>query len=245
MDIIEEKIIDEEIIDEVPTLDDLKNKDHVELDNCSESNEADDGKMSASQYKKSLKKKVSQFTDEEKSKYNALSQAKKRKKDKVIEEEVLTSKQTDEEDSKKQHLYNQLFCLKQKFPDNTSNIHIDPDMNLKTLEEKKNLILQIITSKNADRVVFQSLLLLCRSSERGLNYFDIDDLDGFSEEINNSEEDIIPILKELIDMGSIDTTFLTPELRLMVILGGAGVRTIEKNRAKKKVLKADVSVVED
>ena len=36
-------------------------------------------------------------------------------------------------------------------------------------------------------------------------------------------------------MGSIDTTFLTPELRLMVIMSGCAVRTMEKNLAKKKV----------
>ena len=74
---------------------------------------------------------------------------------------------------------------------------------------------------------------MCRTGERGLNYFDIDALDGFNEEVSSSEDDIVPILKEMIDMGEIDTSFLTPQLRLMVVMSGCAVRTMEKNIAKK------------
>jgi len=129
-----------------------------------------------------------------------------------------------------------LFVLKEKFPEGTKNIIIDPDMSPSVLEEKKALILQVITNKNAHKVVFESLLLLCRTGERSLNYFDCDVLDGYADEVRATEDDVVIILKELIDMGSIDTTFLTPELRLMVIMSGCAVRTMEKNLAKKKVL---------
>ena len=40
----------------------------------------------------------------------------------------------------------------------------------------------------------------------------------------------------MIDMGEIDTSFLTPQLRLLVVMSGCAVRTLEKNTAKKKVL---------
>lgn len=226
-----EENINEEIIEEIPSIEQLQNPEHVELSD--EQSEQED--ISASKYKKNLKKKVSEFTPEEKAKYMSLSQKKKRKKDKEVEEVKLSQEQEKENNETKNLLYNQLFLLKQKFPDGCKNIHLDPDMSLSVLEEKKGLILKIITDKNAHKIVFESLLLLCRSGERGLNYFDVDILEGYSDEISSSEDDIVPILKELIDMGSIDTTFLTPELRLLVVMSGAAVRTIEKNMAKKKV----------
>jgi len=229
--------INEIIEEKIPSLEDLKNPEHVEEN-------LNDIEMTATEYKKSLKKKVSEFSEEEKAKYNALSQKKKRKKDKEVEEtlkEEITEKENNEI---RNTLYNQLFVLKNKFPDGTKNIHIDPEMSVAVLEEKKALILQMITNKNADRVVFQSLLLLSRTAERGLNYVDIDILDGYSQEVESSEADILPILKEMIDMGEIDTSFLTPQLRLMVVMSGCAVRTLEKNTAKKKVLDIE-EVVED
>ena len=215
----------------IPTLEDLKNKEHIEeivMDEVSE-------EMTASEYKKSIGKKVSQMNEEERKKYNALSQKKKREKDKIVfkeQEEIIQQKENNE---LKNTLYNQLFVLKEKFPEGTKNIIIDPDMSITVLEEKKALILQVITNKNAHKVVFESLLLLCRTGERSLNYFDCDVLDGYADEVRECEEDVVIVLKELIDMGSIDTTFLTPELRLMVIMSGCAVRTMEKNLAKKKV----------
>jgi len=229
-----------EIVEEIPSIEDLQNPAHLE----SHGEEKEEEEISASKYKKSLGKKVSDFTPEEKAKYMSLSQKKKRKKDKEVEEIKLTQEQEKENNETKNLLYNQLFLLKQKFPDGCKNIHLDPDMSLSVLEEKKGLILKIITDKNAHKIVFESLLLMCRSGERGLNYFDVDILEGYSDEIASSEDDIVPILKELIDMGSIDTTFLTPELRLLVVMSGAAVRTIEKNMAKKKVPDR-VEVVED
>ena len=65
--------IKEVIEDKIPSLEELKNPDHLEED-------LEDIEMTASEYKKSLGKKVSQFTEEEKAKYNALSQKKKKKK---------------------------------------------------------------------------------------------------------------------------------------------------------------------
>lgn len=222
----------EEVIEEIPSIDDLKNKEHIEL---SEEQSVQEEEISASKYKKSLGKKVSEFTPEEKAKYMALSQKKKRKKDKEVEEVKLSEEQQKEESETKITLYNQLYVLKQKFPEGCKNIHLDPDMSLSVLEEKKALILKIITDKNAHKVVFESLLLMCRTGERGLHYFDVDVLDGYSDEVKSCETDICEILKELIDMGQIDTSFLTPELRLMIVMSGCAVRTMEKNLAKKKV----------
>ena len=225
----------DEVVEDIPSIEQLQNPEHIEIVEKEEGVQEEDEVLSASKYKKSLGKKVSEFTPEEKAKYMALSQKKKRKKDKEVEEVKLSQEQQKEESETKTTLYNQLYVLKQKFPDGCKNIHLDPDMSLSVLEEKKALILKIITDKNAHKVVFESLLLMCRTGERGLHYFDVDVLDGYSDEVKSCETDICEILKELIDMGQIDTSFLTPELRLMIVMSGCAVRTMEKNLAKKKV----------
>ncbi len=215
--------IDNEVI---ATIEDLRNPNAVNnnVENCTDEEE------SHLDYKKRLNKKVSEFTDEEKAHYNKLAQKNKRVKEKNEEEE--NNHKLDEE--KRNHLYNQLFVLKQKFPDNLENIHINHEMNYKTLDEKKNLIMTIITQKNSHNVVFESLLLMCRTGERGLDYFGIDALEGYADEVGNAKDDIVPILKEMIDTGEIDCSMMTPQLRLMIILSSVGVKTMEKNNDKKK-----------
>jgi len=189
----------------------------------------------AQQFKKRLGKKISEMTEEEKKKYNSLSQQKKRKqeKDQVITNQEQVINKEDEE--KKNTLYNQLYVLKQKFPDNTGEIHIDPDMSLSSLSQKKDLIMKVITDKHSHNIVFETLLLGCRSVERGLNYFDVEAIDGLAETTEEMKDDIVPILKEMIDLGEIDTSMLTPHLRLAIIMSSVVVKTIEKNNDKKKI----------
>jgi len=229
----------EEIID----LDDLKNPDAVksvsfeinEDASCTDE-DIDINEMTSIEYKKFLKKKVSQFTEEEKAHYNKLAQKKKRQNDKTEEEKKEIEKNNKLEDDKKSQLYNQLFVLKEKFADHTENIHISKDMNIKTLEEKKDLIVKIITEKHSHSVVFESLLLLCRTGERTLDYFDVDVLDGYAQNVEEAKEDIIPVLREMIDLGEIDTSMLTPQLRLAVIMSSVAVKTMEKNNDKKNLI---------
>lgn len=185
------------------------------------------------EYKKRLNKKVSEFSDEEKSHYNKLAQKYKRKNEKNEEQVKKDNEQEQLNEEKKNNLYNQLFVLKQKFPENTGEIIISKDMNVKTLEEKKSLILKIITQKNSENVVFETLLLCARTGERGMDYFGIDALDGYSDNLTEAKEDIIPILKEMIDTGEIDCSCMTPQLRLMIVMSSVAVKTIEKNNDKK------------
>jgi len=211
------------------SIEDLKNHENINLNmNIQEEEETH------LDYKKKLNKKVSEFTDDEKAHYNKLAGRSKRKSDKVIEENMKNEEEEKLEEEQKTNLYNQLFVLKQKFPDNTGEIHIDKEMSIKTLESKKSLILQIITQKNSENVVFETLLLMARTGERGINYFGMDALDGFADNLSESKQDIIPILKEMVDLGEIDTSCMTPQLRLMIIMASVGVKTIEKNNDKKK-----------
>ncbi len=215
------------------SIDDLKNNES-QNNNKVEAiiSDIEDNLETASEYKKRLNKKISDMTDEEKKKYNALSQSKKRKKDKVIEE-------TDEDKADKerqQALYNQLFVLKQKFNDNLENINIDPEMSCSTLNTKKDLMMKIITDRHSHNLVFETLLLGCRSVERSVNYFEVECLDGLADNTEEYKDEIVPILKEMIDLGEIDTSMLTPQLRLGIIMSSVIVKTIEKNNDKKKNL---------
>ncbi len=186
------------------------------------------------EFKKRLNKKISEFSKEEKAYYNTLSQRTKRDKDKKIEVKKEEENIIINNNAQQNTLYNQLFVLKQKFPDNTKEIHIDKDMSIHVLQEKKDLILQIITQKNSHNVIFETLLLLVRTGERSLNYFEVEALDGYAENVDKSKEDIIPILKEMIDLGEIDISALTPQLRLMIVMSSVAVKTIEENNDKKK-----------
>tara|TARA_R110002126_G_scaffold211779_2_gene358271 strand:+ start:807 stop:1568 length:762 start_codon:yes stop_codon:yes gene_type:complete len=232
-----EKIIS---IDELKNENNVNKSQNISADIVDENIELDENdtddieEMTPARYKKFLKKKVNTFTEEEKNHYNKLAQKNKRKKDK--KEEILkeNTEKIELDEEKQSHLYNQLFVLKQKFPDNTENIIIEKDMNIKTLESKKDLIVKIISDKHSHNVIFESLLLLCRTGERTMDYFDLDMLDGYADNVDNHKDDIVPILREMIDLGEIDTSMLTPHLRLAVILSSVAVKTIEKNNDKKK-----------
>lgn len=213
------------------SIDDLKNQECQETITFSVEDEIIDvDNETAQEYKKRLNKKLSEMTTDEKKRYNALSQKKKRSKEK---EEIVEELNT-EEIEKQKTLYNSLYVLKQKFPENTENIHIDPDMSYNTLNQKKDLMMKIITDKHSHTLVFNTLLLGCRSVERGLNYFEVECLDGLSETTEEMKDDITPILKEMVDLGQIDTSMLTPELRLGILMSTAIVKTIERNNDKKK-----------
>ena len=217
------------------TLDSLKNEsnnNNIEL--VLENNNDEEIKETHLEYKKRLNKKVSEFTEEEKSEYNKLVQRKRRKEVKQEEKVKKTEEEVQQLDKKTNDLYNQLFVLKKKFPEHLNDIHIDKDMTMSTLSNKKDLILKIITQKNSDAVIFETLLLGCRTIERGLNYAEVEALDGYADNVNEARDDIIPILKEMIDMGEIDVSMLTPQLRLMIVMSSVAVKTVEKNNDKKK-----------
>ena len=212
------------------SLDDLKNPECQNIDETVEENVEE----TAKEFKKRLGKKISEMDEDEKKKYNSLSQQKKRKQEKEKQESASDEETTKQEIEKQTHLYNQLFVLKQKFPENTENIHIDPCMSVNALSQKKDLIMKVITDKHSHSVVFETLLLGCRSLERTANYFEQDFLDGFADETSQMKDDIIPILKEMIDLGEIDTSMLTPQLRLAIVMSSVVVKTIERNNDKKK-----------
>ena len=212
------------------SLDDLKNPECQNIEEKIDDLENE----TAQEFKKRLGKKISEMSEEEKKKYNTLSQQKKRKQQKELNDNIVEEETSKQEEEKQTHLYNQLFVLKQKFPENTENIIIDPNMSINCLNQKKDLIMKVITDKHSHNVVFETLLLGCRSVERTANYFNQDFLDGFADETATMKDDLIPIIQEMIDLGEIDTSMLTPQLRLAIVMSSVVVKTIERNNDKKK-----------
>ncbi len=223
-----------DIQEDIPTLDSLKNPNNISLEVEDVIDTPRPPVETHLEYKKRLNKKVSEFTEEEKKEYNRLSQSKKRKEVKFKVEEEKKEEDIKADNKKSTDLYNQLFVLKKKFPEHLDDIHINKEMNIDTLNEKKDLIMKIITQKNSDAIIFETLLLGCRTIERGLNYAEIEALDGYADNVDEARGDIIPILKEMVDLGEIDTSMLTPQLRLMIVMSSVAVKTVEKNNDKKK-----------
>jgi len=133
--------------------------------------------------------------------------------------------------------YVKLELLKTKFKDTISDIEINKNMSNETLKTKYNLAMTMIETKHADTVAYSVFLLLNKCVERTAdNYFHTDILDGLSDNVNEMRNEITEILKEMVQSGEIPIEMLTPQLRLLMIMSGVVIQTIEKNTAKKKVL---------
>jgi len=133
--------------------------------------------------------------------------------------------------------YVKLELLKSKFGDTISDIEINKNMSNETLKTKYNLAMTMIETKHADTIAYSVFLLLNKCVERTADtYFHTDILDGLSDNVAGMRKEITEVLKEMVQSGEIPIEMLTPQLRLLMIMSGVVIQTIEKNTAKKKVL---------
>ena len=145
--------------------------------------------------------------------------------DEVIEEETAQEykkkigKKICEMDDNEKKKYNALSQQKKRKTEKKKSEIIEEEEETKENEEKQHQLYN---------------QLGCRSLERTANYFNQDVLDGFADETSIMKDDIVPILKEMIDLGEIDCTMLTPQLRLAIVMSSVIVKTIERNNDKKK-----------
>ena len=140
-----------------------------------------------------------------------------------------------EQEISSNELYVKLELLKSKFKD--LDIEINKNMSRDTLQVKYNLAMSMIETKHADSVAYSVFLLLNKCVERTAdNYFHTDILDGLSNNVDQMRSEITDILKEMVETGELPIEMLTPQLRLLMIMSGVVIQTIEKNSAKKKAL---------
>ena len=154
-----------------------------------------------------------------------------------IPKKIITDTSDEEEEVQisAEELYVKLELLKSKFKD--LDIEINKNMSRETLQVKYNLAMTMIETKHADTVAYSVFLLLNKCVERTAdNYFHTDILNGLSDNVNEMRSEITEILKEMVESGEIPIEMLTPQLRLLMIMSGVVIQTIEKNTAKKKAL---------
>ena len=207
-------------------------------------------------FKKHIGKAIKNMSKEESTFYKRLQKREqlKKKKNKEIEKKKLstssyfddieeipkkiitdTSDEEEEVQISAEELYVKLELLKSKFKD--LDIEINKNMSRETLQVKYNLAMTMIETKHADTVAYSVFLLLNKCVERTAdNYFHTDILNGLSDNVNEMRSEITEILKEMVESGEIPIEMLTPQLRLLMIMSGVVIQTIEKNTAKKKAL---------
>lgn len=214
-------------------------------------------------FKKFVNKPIKEFNDREIKFYKRLQKREQLNKKQEKEEKKTNEKKAsifdlepepekpqqlqieDNNTLNEEELYIQLETLKTKFPDVGERIEFNKNMSIEVLRTKYRLYMTLLEQKHADSVAFNVFLLLNKAVERTADgYFNIDCLNGLSENVLEMKSEISDVLKEMVANGEIDTTMLTPQLRLMLIMSGVIVQTIEKNSAKKKALKEDVENVD-
>tara|TARA_R110002012_G_scaffold46015_1_gene122035 strand:+ start:310 stop:1104 length:795 start_codon:yes stop_codon:yes gene_type:complete len=201
------------------------------------------------EFKKHINKPIKEFDEEESKFYKRLQKREQLKKKEEKEEKIKLEKtrsifDPDPEPQKKEiieidnnlteeDLFIQLETLKSKFPDIGQNIEINKNMSLDSLKMKYKLFMTLIEQKHADSVAFNVFLLLNKCVERGAeSYFNTDCLNGLGDNVLSMKSEITDILKEMVSSGEIPVEMLTPQLRLLMVMSGIVVQTMEQNRAK-------------
>ena len=202
------------------------------------------------EFKKHINKPVKDFDEEESKFYKRLQKReqlkKKEEKEETIKKEKISSifdepvvtqekKEIIQVDNNltEEDLYIQLETLKSKFPDIGENIEIHKNMSLQSLKMKYKLMMTLIEQKHADSVAFNIFLLMNKVVERTADsYFNSDCLNGLGDNVLSMKSEITDILKEMVSNGEIPVEMLTPQLRLLMVMSGVVVQTIEQNRAK-------------
>lgn len=142
-----------------------------------------------------------------------------------------------DEDDLKSQLVEDLNVLEYKFKD-----HIDlklsysyPETSVKELKRQKSLYLRLVNESASMGAVFESMLFVSRGAEKISQSLNIVDIGGLTEDLNDNREEIMNIVKELVDAGQISVAELTPEIKLCMLMTNITIRRLEKNRSKNSV----------
>lgn len=145
-------------------------------------------------------------------------------------------------DEQKKKLIEDITVLQHKFPDITYKPSFSyPETSLESLQRIKNTYVRIISDKAGSTTAFNMLVLGCRGFEKITGSLGVADLNGFSEDVRAKDEEIIEVLKECIDLGIIESTQISPEIKLLMILMNIGVSRMEQN----KIIKNGGTAVEN
>ena len=137
-------------------------------------------------------------------------------------------------DEKRDKLISDLDILKIKFDTIHFNWNYNNNSSVAHLQRQKSLFMRVLNDTAGTQAMFKLLVLGSRAIEKLGDISNVVDLEGYSGDVHSAEEEIYPILKNLVDTGVLSVSHLTPELRLGMVLGSLAISRIEKNKVKKK-----------
>ena len=137
-------------------------------------------------------------------------------------------------DEQREKLIGDLDILKIKFDTIPFNWNYNNNSSVAHLKRQKALFMRVLNDTAGTQAMFKLLVLSSKAVEKVCDISNVVDLDGYAQDVNNAEEEIYPILKNLVDTGVLSVSHLTPELRLGMIMGSLAISRIEKNKVQNK-----------
>jgi len=150
--------------------------------------------------------------------------------DKVEEVKEHTTNVGVSEEEQREQLIEDLNVLKVKFKDIDYDWVYNNNSSLELLKREKSMFMRILQDKVGTKAIFNLLIVGSKGAERVCDSLGLADLEGYSGDVKSSEDEILPILQEMVDTGLISSKALTPEIRLGMVMASLGVNRMEKNR---------------
>ena len=152
----------------------------------------------------------------------------------VIEEIDNSSKIVENTDEKKLRLVSDLDVITAKFPTLWKNCpsYSYPESSIESLERIKSTYSKLINDKLTTKLAFNTLICLSKGAEQVSNSLGVCNLEGYADNIQQNEEELISIIDELISSQVLDMTQITPDIKLGICLLNMGIRTAESNKVK-------------
>ena len=146
-------------------------------------------------------------------------------------EEIKDFVEGNKDEEVREQLLNDLDLLQAKFSDKiVFKWDYSAGSSLQHLRRKKALFLRLLNDEAGVSACFKLLTIGCSGIERLTSSTGVADIGGFSGDISAQRDEIVPILKNLVDTGQISVASLSPEMRLMMIMSSTAIERLEKNR---------------
>lgn len=153
------------------------------------------------------------------------------KVEKIIEEVEMINLSNNE---KKEKLIGDLDILKIKFDTIPFHWNYNNNSSVAHLQRQKALFMRVLNDTAGTQAMFKLLVLGSRAIEKIGDVSNVVDLEGYASDVNSAEDEIYPILKNLVDTGVLSVSHLTPELRLGMVMGSLAISRIEKNKVRNR-----------
>ena len=140
--------------------------------------------------------------------------------------------ETDEED-KKQKLIGDLDLLKVKFSQIPFNWNYNLNSSVNHLQRQKSLFLRVLNDEAGTDAIFNLLVISSKALERVADASNVANITGYADDVKVNKQEIYPILKNMVDTGTLSVEHLSPELRLGMIMTSLAINRLETNKIQK------------